>query len=154
MTHYNRSNPFLYILDRSNDNLIMDSHDTIKHMIILACLSLCWFVSVIVSSIACKQMNYQDLIEIIGVLMINVYCVISIRVAVLTNKTYLINKKKYPDSEFVYTYFNNEELFEHTLKINHHIGKLSMLRNQITLFWGLILLNIISRIIVIIIKLI
>lgn len=147
MTHYNRSNPFLYILDRSNDTLIADSKDTIKHIIILVCLSICWTVSVIISSVICKQLWYPDLLEFLIVLIANGYSILNVRLAIRQNKTLLIDEKKYPESEFTYTYFNNEILFQDTINISHHIGRLSMLRNQISLFWGLILLGIVVRII-------
>lgn len=131
MNHYNRSNPFLYVLDGSNDELIRFSQESIKSILVYFILSIMLIVLSIVDGILHNHPLASNLIEILVIIGLTGFTLYQLKKSIDQNKTFTINQIKYPDSKITYTFINNEQLFQDTLNVNMHIGKLIFLNQMI-----------------------
>lgn len=144
MNHYNRTNPFLYILDQSNDALIIETQNLIKIAIIQFILSTIWVIEGVFYCILIKNIGSFEVFLILISILTNWFVVNRVVIAISHNKQSYINRKKYPDNDITtYVTLNNEEMFNDTIDINIHFGQVKGFRNSILLILGVILIGII-----------
>lgn len=124
MTHYNRANPFLYILEQSNDELIFESKNLLKRDIILHVLTAVWIITAGVKCIVGVDFTSNELIVLVVCILINRFGFTRVKNAIMYTKTSYIDRKKYPDESITtYVTLNNEELFKDALTIKSAIGE-------------------------------
>lgn len=125
MMHYNRNNPFLYILEQSNDELINECQELVKGEITLHLLTLIW---IIIAGVKCVIGIDFTLIEIVILaicILTNHFAISCVKNAIMYNKMSYINRKKYPEESITtYMNLNNEEMFRDALQIKTTIGKI------------------------------
>lgn len=144
MNHYNRTNPFLYILDQSNDALILETQNLIKLAIIQFILSTLCVVEEFFFCFLIKKISYFEVFILFICIFSNWFVANRVIVAISHNKQLYINRKKYPDSDLAtYVTLNNEEMFNDTINVNIHLGQVKGFKNSIFLIFGIILISVI-----------
>lgn len=125
MTHYNRTNPFLYMLDKSNDVLIQETQDLIKTSIIQFILTSLWIIETAVYCVLIKNFNIFSLGCLILAIIMNAFMYHCVRESIGHNKQFYINRKKYPDNDLTtFVTMNNEEMYHDTIDITIQIGRI------------------------------
>lgn len=129
MNHYNRSNPFLYVIDHANDLLIYTCNDTIKSFIISFILVGIYLLT----SIYCifTKFTITDISILFIFLIVNWILFQRIKLSIQENRTTEINAAKYPEDFLSYSFINNEKLLEDVTVIYTHIGKVESLKETI-----------------------
>lgn len=143
MNHYNRTNPFLYVLDQSNDILISECHNLIKIAIVQFILNVIWIVEAILYCIAIKSISSFEPFLLIMCILENWFVTSRVMIAISHNKQSYINRKKYPDNDITtYVTLNNEEMFNDTINISTYIGQVRGYKSSVMLIIGIIMIGI------------
>lgn len=144
ITHYNRSNPFLYTMEKINDQLIFSTHNLIKDAIILGVLDLIWII-VVISCLFTDTIELTSTLFILGIMLIcGIFVIHFIQKSVIRNKKLYLTRKKYPDGEFTtFMNLNNEEMYQDTLQLSNQVGKVEGYRHMTLLFCAIDLLGMI-----------
>lgn len=144
MSPYNRENPFMYLLETKMDELQMKSQQSVKDMIVTGLAGAISYISVIICQILDKRL---DIIPLIILPLLVIFCIIQVRQAISSIKTKEMNKRIFGDA-YKNINLNNEELLSDINHYNVSIGNVEYVieyEHMMTLVYLVILaLNIIK----------
>ena len=144
MSPYNRENPFMYLLETKMDELQMKSQQSVKDMIVTGLTGAISYISVIICQILDKRL---DIIPLIVLPLLVIFCIIQVRQAISSIKTKEMNKRIFGDA-YKNINLNNEELLSDINNYNVSIGNVEYVieyEHMMTLTYLVILaLNIIK----------
>ena len=144
MSPYNRENPFMYLLETKMDELQMKSQQSVKDMIVTGLTGAISYISVIICQILDKRL---DIIPLIILPLLVIFCIIQVRQAISSIKTKEMNKRIFGDA-YKNINLNNEELLSDINHYNVSIGNVEYVieyEHMMTLVYLVILaLNIIK----------
>ena len=143
MNNYNRQNPFMYLLESKQTELINDSTSSIKHMIVMFIIS----IITIILNIICSLLFTKYLLILIPIILyLNIMTFIEIRSCVRE-----IHEQEIDELIFGDTYkdinLNNEMILSMINKYNVAIGKITH-ANEMTYIYSILYTIMISIFIV------
>ena len=130
MSNYNRENPFVYLIEFTNNRLVEESEKAIKNIIIMSLLEIILLIFSIIVWILFKKSQLEIIIVTIGLL---IFAFLQIRQGIRATRTTDINLMIY-GSEFTYKNVNNEELLSKINNININLGKILFAKETIYVF--------------------
>ena len=133
MNNYNRQNPFMYLLESKQTELINDSTSSIKHMIVMFIIS----IITIILNIICSLLFTKYLLILIPIILyLNIMTFIEIRSCVRE-----IHEQEIDELIFGDTYkdinLNNEMILSMINKYNVAIGKITH-ANEMTYIYSIL----------------
>lgn len=133
MNNYNRQNPFMYLLESKQTELINDSTSSIKHMIVMFIISI---ITIILNIICSLLFTKYLLMSIPIILYLNIMTFIEIRSCVRE-----IHEQEIDELIFGDTYkdinLNNEMILSMINKYNVAIGKITH-ANEMTYIYSIL----------------
>lgn len=130
MSDYNRSNPFVHLIQTSNERLVMESEKAIKNAMIMGIFGFISLVFSIITWVVLKDPQLGMIAVIIGLF---IFAFLQIRQGIRASRTTEINLMIYGD-EFTYKNVNNEELLSKSIDININIGRILFANETIYIF--------------------
>lgn len=130
MSQYNRENPFVYLIQSTNDKLVEESEKAIKNVMIMGILEFFVLVFSIITWILLKDPQLGIIILSIG---LSIFAFLQIRQGIRATRTTDINLMIY-GSEFTYKNVNNEELLSRINNINVNLGRILFAKESIYIF--------------------
>lgn len=147
MSQYNKANPFLFILDQSNDTLNTEIDNIIKRLILLCGSFSLWITSFITDILLYKSLCFKSVLDtLINIALIG-FMFYYVKEAIRQNVTNTIESIRFPSDKFQYHYYNNEQMFKETISISIYIGRLKSIKLTIYIFILLYLIQIIYHLI-------
>ena len=130
MSQYNRENPFVYLIQSTNDKLVEESEKAIKNVMIMGILEFFVLVFSIITWVLLKDPQLGIIILSIG---LSIFAFLQIRQGIRATRTTDINLMIY-GSEFTYKNVNNEELLSRINNINVNLGRILFAKEAIYIF--------------------
>lgn len=128
----NRDNPFLYVMDMANDELVDEIEEMIKGLIVYGITGT---IAILTSVIHMILNQYVTVFPIVFIATLFIHGIIELRYGISQTKTMEINHKRFtPESPTEFAYVNNEVLFSQTNEIFQAIGSISAIRRTFNIY--------------------
>lgn len=128
----NRDNPFLYVIDMANDELVNEIEKMIKGLIVYGIVGMIAVLTSIVRMILDRHMTVFQIVFLVALF---IHGVIELRYGLSETKTMEINHKRFnPESPTEFTYVNNEVLFSQSNEIFQAIGSISAIHRTFYIY--------------------
>lgn len=135
MSNTNRSNPFLYTLDATNQKLVDVIQSTIKDWIIQGFIGVISIVTSFMYWGMYKNPQYISIAICVGLFL---FIFVEIQRAIIESDDVQIDIMKYGNESgrntMGYSYINNEELFMKVIDITTQYGKVKFIKESIYIF--------------------
>ena len=130
MSEYNRSNPFMYLLETKHYELVSETQIAIKHGIYLFLSNITFFIIFIIHGIFTEWHSLPYLI----VLFLSVFIGFEIRRIVRSSKTQEINQMIFSD-QFQNINLNNEKLMADIVHFSKMVGRVEILSDHVNIIF-------------------